>query len=237
MLNKIKRLFEGGRPAVSVEEKGPGQIVIRAGQEELSVSLPYPDFAQTKAVPRSPITLVSPECPYCGVIQDPPPTRRKKCRDCKETIYTWTDQETRKKELLTSAQHAGREREAWDARWRALNTQVVEGSRSGDWHTVKMAHFQQALMVFNRGRDHQRLAAESRKSELRHYGTLFPAARVTVSTAGEAACSECQPLEGKAYGVDEALRLMPIPHTSCRTWADRNQHGGWCRCSYNPIIT
>lgn len=236
MFNKMKRLFGGIPPEVTVEEKGIGKIVIKADKENPSISLPYPDFSHIQNVPRSPITLVSPACPQCGVIQDPPPTRKKKCRDCKETIYTWTDQETRKKELLTYTQHAKREREAWDARWQACNAQVIEGSRLGNWHTVKMAHFQQALMLFKRGRDHQMLAAESRKSELRHYGSLLKDAHVTISTTGDAACSTCKPHEGKKYSTEEALKLMPIPHTSCLTWANQNPHGGWCRCSYIPII-
>ena len=65
----------------------------------MSVSPPYPGFPKHEPLP--PIVLDNAACPYCGVVQDPPPTRRKKCQDCKETIYTWTDQESRRKYLLT----------------------------------------------------------------------------------------------------------------------------------------
>ena len=94
-------------------------------------------------------------------------------------------------------------------------------------------------MLFGRGRDHQQLAAESRKSELWYYQAAYRSLdiqRVTIATSGEASCPECQPLEGREFSIDEALKLMPIPCKTCQTWANENPHGGWCRCSYNPVV-
>ena len=226
---------------IVVEEVAPGQVSVRGPDVELSVSLPRPEFSIPKPHPSPPIVLDSAACPYCGVIQEPPPTRRKRCRDCKETIFTWTDQESRRKFLLTREDHSRIQQEEWDAEWKALNYQVIEGSRTGDWHKAKMAHFRQALMLFQKGRDHHRLASESRKSELRYYRT-FPSyqnlgvTHVTIWTAEEAACEECRSLHGKVFEIDQALEVMPIPVRTCRTRADKNEHGGWCTCSYNPVI-
>ena len=240
MLRRIRQML-GGKPTkhVVIEEKAPGQVTIKSPGVDLSVSLPYPSFP--KQEPPPPIVLDSPACPYCGVIQDPPPTRRKKCRDCKETIHTWTNQETRRKYLLTLKDRDRIRREEWDAEWKVLNSQVIEGVSSGDWHSVKMAYFRQALMLFQKGGDHQRLALESRKSELRYYQNFesyqrMGVTRVTISTAEEASCAECRSLQGKDFGIHDALELMPIPVHSCQTWADKNEYGGWCRCSYNPVI-
>ena len=44
--------------------------------------------------------------------------------------------------------------------WRALNQQFIDAAKAGDWHAMKMAHFQQAMMNFRRGRNHRRLAGE-----------------------------------------------------------------------------
>ena len=89
-----------GKPAqIYIEEQELGQESIKGPSVEMSVSPPYPGFPKHEPLP--PIVLDNAACPYCGVVQDPPPTRRKKCQDCKETIYTWTDQESRRKYLLT----------------------------------------------------------------------------------------------------------------------------------------
>ena len=240
MLRRIRKML-GGNPAKSVviEERAPGQVAIKGLGVDLSVSLPYPDFPRQEPLPT--IVLDSPACPYCGVIQDPPPTRRKKCRDCKEIIHTWTDQDARRKYLLTQKDHDRIRLEEWDTEWKALNSQVIEGVSSGDWHNVKMAHFRQALMLFHKGRDHQRLALESRKSELRYYQNhesyqALGITKVTISTAEEASCAECRPLQGKEYSIDDALELMPIPVHTCQMWVDQNEYGGWCRCSYSPVM-
>ena len=50
----------------------------------------------------SPNELVDPACPYCGVIQDPPPKRQKKCADCGQSIYVRKDGNRRR--LMTETQ-------------------------------------------------------------------------------------------------------------------------------------
>ena len=239
MIGWIVRILRSKPTPAITKDEGPGQVSVKGPGVELSVSLPNADFPEYHPLP--PIVLDSPACPYCGIIQEPPPTRRRRCRDCKETIFTWTDQQSRRKFLLTQEDHSRIRREEWDLQWNALNSQVIDGSRTGDWHKVKMACFQQALMLFRKGHDHQLLAAESRKSELLHYRSLtsyreMGVSRVTISTVEEAACEECRSLQGAVFEIDLALKLMPIPVRSCGTWADKNEHGGWCRCSYSPII-
>ena len=237
MLRKLRDRFHK-KPDLEIEEIAPGNLKLKAGDVEVSVALPQPEFPMPEPLP--PITLVSPACPYCGVLQEPAPTRRRKCRDCGETIHIRTDQEERKKYLLTKEEADRLEREDWDKRRRELNQTVIEAARNNDWHTMKMAHFQQALMLFRRGGDHHQLAAESRKSELRYFRAVYQemgGERVTVSTAGEQACAECRRLEGQELSIDEAMELMPIPIKACKTWADKNPNGGWCRCSYSPVTT
>ncbi len=49
-----------------------------------------------------PNELVDPACPYCGVVQDPPPKRKKKCADCGQSIYFRKDGNRRR--LMTETQ-------------------------------------------------------------------------------------------------------------------------------------
>jgi hypothetical protein len=234
MLRKIGKLF-GGKPSdqITVEDKGLGNVVLKSGKHELSVSLTYPEFPDRQPLP--PIVLDAPACPYCGVIQEPPPTRRKKCRDCKETIFTWTNQETRRKFLVTEKEYNHIRQEEWDAEWKRLHNLVKEGKRSSDWQGIKIAHFSQALMLFNKGRDHHSLALASRQAELQHYRSIG-IEKVSILGSGDASCGECRQLDGTEFGVGEALALLPIPVHACDTWTDRNEHGGWCRCIYSPIF-
>ena len=98
--------------------------------------------------PLPPITLADAACPYCGVIQELPPQRRKKCRDCGEVIFPKTDHATRIRYLLTRSDANEWDRKEKDDEWKSLNRQVVEAYGKGDFHTAKMAHFRLALMLF-----------------------------------------------------------------------------------------
>lgn len=183
--------------------------------------------------------LESPACPYCGIVQDPPPKRKKKCRDCGLAIYVKKRPDGQK--YLTTEREAKRlDQEQRDAKWSELNRQAIDSSTTGDWHAVKMAHFQQALMLFQEGRDHHQLAQESRKAELRHYLGVremgLGSGKVKISTAREASCPTCRPLQGKVFGIEEALAEMPIPVRECQFRKDKKPHGGWCRCLYLPVL-
>ena len=61
---------------------------------------------EAKPASRPPVTLVSTDCPYCGLSLSPPPDRQGECPGCGKTIRTWLDLETREKHLLTQTQHA-----------------------------------------------------------------------------------------------------------------------------------
>ena len=50
------------------------------------------------------------------------------------------------------------------------------------------------------------------------------------------ACPECKQHDGETYTLDEALRLMPIPHLEC-TFQLNKDAPGWCRCVYISIAS
>ena len=107
------------RDALFPRPEGPEQGRSSAGEDQTPQSkvTTFADLPQRSG----PIELVSPACPYCGVIQDPPPQRRKKCRDCGETIHTRTDRIEGKKYLLTADEAARREQE-----WRETGRGYVQ---------------------------------------------------------------------------------------------------------------
>ena len=237
----VKRLFAKRPPELEIEQLEPGDVVVRAGGHELTVSLPSLDLSSNDDdfEPLPPIKLDSPACPYCGIIQDPPPQRRKKCRDCGELMYTWTDYDSRVKYLLTAAQSKRQAQKERDERWVELNQQTLDAYRTGDFHSAMMAHYEQARILFERGADHHRTAQAACKDELRHYrqnGRSLGVDTVVIRTLEEAACAVCAPFEGRAFSIKEALKLMPIPHRDCETLGNENKYGGLCRCSYEPVI-
>ena len=119
-------------------------------------------FPSKRPAPLPLITLLSPACPYCGVIQEPPPMRRRKCRDCGQIIHVRTDREERKKYLLTAeeaerraAKDAGLARERRNEEWKQLSEQVRVGMQAGDLQSLQAAYQQQARILFVEGRPHR----------------------------------------------------------------------------------
>ena len=109
------------RDALFPRPEGPEQGRSSAGEDQTPQSkvTTFADLPQRSG----PIELVSPACPYCGAVQDPPPQRRKKCRDCGEVIHTRTDRVERKRYLLTADEAERRKRE-----WRETGQGYVQHS-------------------------------------------------------------------------------------------------------------
>ena len=246
MLRWLKQIFRG-KPQRR-ERASPPPIIKRKPKPSKRGSLP-------------PIILDRPACPYCGVIQDPPPTRRRKCRDCGETIHTRTDRKKRRKYLLTADQAKQRDREEAerkaaeqveaerrkkqaerearrqrDIQWKELSKIAQKAMRARDWHTLSDVYRQQAYILFAEGRPHHDVAVEAQRFNLMHLHDLgIPAVRVMTSRDGRV-CDYCAPLDGKVFSVEEALEQMPLPSSSCVDGSHENAHGGRCRCVYRAMI-
>ena len=189
---------------------------------------------ESNALP--PITLTSPACPYCGVVQDPPPKRRKKCKDCGQVIHTWTDREARKKYLLTEQEARAQELSRRDTRWKELSEQVRVASQAGDLQALRLAYYQQAEILFAEGRNHLDARQLSASVELQHLKSIgIEMVRVRTSD-DERVCSHCRSWEGKVISVEDTLEQMPIPGPNCDDNRYGNPYGGRCRCSYEAIF-
>jgi len=96
--------------------------------------------------------------------------------------------------------------------------------------------FQSALTADKEGcpfRDH---LIESARDTLLLYKRFAPDIKVTISTAGRRhACSACKTQSGKVFSIDEALRLMPLPCSTC-SFSLFSTHPGYCRCIWLPVV-
>ncbi len=191
---------------------------------------------ETIGRPRSstPITLVSKMCPYCGEAQDPPPQRRKKCRDCGEVIFIRTSREEGKRYLLTAKQLGNFQRRQRDAQWKDLSRQLQRALQAGDLEALAQAYMGQASILFAEGRPHQHLSQEAVKAKLRQFDRLEIGSFEVLTSEDERVCMDCQVLQGIRFSVDDALTQPPLPNMTC-TDGD-NPHGGRCRCILRPIF-
>ena len=200
-------------------------------------------FPSTRPSPLPPITLSSPACPYCGVIQEPPPTRRRKCRDCGQVIHVRTDREERKKYLLTAEEAERRAtkeaqlaRERRNEEWRRLSEQVRVAMQAGDWKFLQSAYQQQANILFVEGRPHLHVAQEARRAHLMSFLETSIADVKVRTSDDERVCAYCQSLDRKVFTIQEALEAMPIPGPICTDGNQQTPHGGRCRCDYSPVF-
>ena len=200
-------------------------------------------FPSKRPGPLPPITLSSPACPYCGVIQEPPPARRRKCRDCGQIIHVRTDREERKKYLLTAeeaerraAKEAQLARERRNEEWKRLSELVRVAMQSNDLQSLQSAYQQQANILFVEGRPHLHVAQLARRTELMHLLDLDVAEVKVMTAEDERVCAHCQSLDGRVFAIQEALEALPIPSPYCTDGNEQNPHGGRCRCLYNPVF-
>ena len=181
------------------------------------------------------LTSVSTACPYCGVVQNPPPQRKKKCRDCGQPIYV-EKHEDGHTYLLTEKEAQKLEGEARDQRFKVLSAQVRIALQAGDWEAARLAYSGQARLLFHEGRNHHSTAQEAQRCALRSMHEIG-IKMVRVSTSQDkGVCSTCLALEGKVFSVKDALEQMPLPGQQCEDGKQQNPHGGWCRCLYTPVI-
>ena len=200
-----------------------------------SDGLPIVGLSQPVA-PLPPTILVSPACPYCGVIQEPPPTRRRKCRGCDQLIYIGTDLLERKRYLLTKEEAELAECERRDARWKELSQQVKDAMQAGDWQALRMTYNELASILFAEGRPHNHIKQEAMKAALMGFQQVGIDRVQVLTCKDEKVCNGCNVLENTIFTVAEASELMPIPGLNCKDGEDMNPHGGRCRCLYIAVI-
>ena len=149
MLSKFKQWLFPSHEDLELRKQELQRRIAERKSKSQAGAVTHVSFPSERPGPVPPVTLCSPACPYCGVIQEPPPMRRRKCRDSGQIIHVRTDREERTKYLLT-AEEAER-RTATDARlagerrndeWKRLSEQVRDAMQAGDWKSLQAAYQQ-----------------------------------------------------------------------------------------------
>ena len=243
MLSKFKRWLFPSPEELELRKQELQRRIAERKSKSQPDAVTRVSFPSMRPSPLPPITLSSPACPYCGVIQEPPPMRRRKCRDCGQIIHVRTDREERKKYLLTAeeaerrvAQDARLARERRNEEWKQLSEQVRVAMQAGDWHTLQAAYLQQSRILFVEGRPHRHVAQEAIRAQLMNLLELGIAGVEVMTSDDERVCAHCQSLDGKVFTIQEALEAMPIPGPNCTDGKEQNPHGGRCRCVYSPVF-
>ena len=243
MLSKFKQwLFPSPEKLELRKQELQRRIAERKSKSQPAV-VTRVSFPSTRPSPLPPITLSSPCCPYCGVIQEPPPTRRRKCRDCGQTIHVRTDREERKKYLLTAeeaermaAKDAGHARQQRNEEWKQLSEQVRVAMQAGDWKSLQAAYQQQARILFIESRPHRHVSQEATRARLMSLLEIGVADVEARTADDERVCAHCQSIDGKVFTIQEALETMPMPGPNCTDGNEQNPHGGHCRCVFAVVI-
>ena len=114
----------------------------------------------------------------------------------------------------------------------SLLTRIIADTT--DLHKRKMAWSHLAIYAEAEDRPFYEYLVESIRCELHRYKQRG-VKKVEIITAGHGnACLECESHERETFDIDDAIRLMPIPRSTCtRTIA--GVRPGFCRCSYVPL--
>jgi len=116
----------------------------------------------------------------------------------------------------------------------SLLARVVE--ETNDLHKRKMALGHLAVYAEQDGQPFHEYLVEANRCELHRYKQQG-VKKVEILTAGTGnACTECGSNAQKIFEIDDALRLMPLPHPRC-THTIAGTRPGFCRCSYIPAFT
>ena len=173
MLSKFKRWLFPSPEELELRKQELQRPIVERKSRSQPEAVTRVSFPSKRPTPLPPVILSSPACPYCGVIQEPPPMRRRKCRDCGQIVHVRTDREEPKKYWLTAeeaerraAKDARLARERRNEEWRQLSEQVRVAMQAGDLQSLQAAYQQQARIVFVEGRPHLHVAQEATRAQL-----------------------------------------------------------------------
>jgi uncharacterized Zn finger protein (UPF0148 family) len=124
---------------------------------------------------------------------------------------------------------------ATDDREAVISLVTCVERKTNDLHKRKMSLLLLAAYAEEDGRPFHEYLIKAKLCEL-HYYKQSHVKRVEILTAGSGnACTECESNAQKVFEIDDALRIMPLPHPMCtRTIAGKRP--GFCRCSYIPAL-
>lgn len=206
-------------------------------------SCPYCEY-DLKAMPQR-----KRKCPSCQrpiYVKSTPNNRIKRIMTDAQAIAAeeeWNLYNTRQNSLSVlfpfglTEQDIERERDLGviDDRTAVISLVTCVERETNDLHKRKMSLLLLAAYAEEDGKPFHEYLIKANLCEL-HYYKQSQVKRVEILTAGHGnACTACESIAQKVFEIDDALRIMPLPHPMCtRTIAGKRP--GFCRCSYIPAF-
>lgn len=132
------------------------------------------------------------------------------------------------------ASNHGQEEAEWHAGYKILTDQLTQAE---DHHGRKMGNLRLAIWAEKHAQDFRLYLTAMFKEELLELQAqpgIVVGIEIRASTL-PGVCDVCQSSNGQRLSVDEALRLMPLPHQGCQ--CEGSEGGmGYCRCEYRPLL-
>lgn len=203
-------------------------------------------------------TPVEQACPYCAVVLDPPPLRKKRCTDCKQFIYVrkrpngaerylWREDQLpdldAEGDLYEVFQSSGLSFDDTMARyakqhggrpedilWAVRQEQFDVAWADKNWHALQLIQFQRAWQLYREGRDPVGELTWEREFELREHAER---GRTKVKVMADE-CASCQELDGAIFSITDALATPRLPVRDC-TASRGSSERGWCQCRYSAV--
>lgn len=117
-----------------------------------------------------------------------------------------------------------------DVTWSIYNQLTLKFAKVGDLDHLSAVYSGMASFLWHSHKDFRKCMAESVRHRLllfKQYG--FKTARVYAYSFGD--CKACEALTDKTFGVNEALKDIPLPPKDCTCVLDKNLEAGYCGCS------
>lgn len=113
-----------------------------------------------------------------------------------------------------------------DAYFYLLNNKIKKSRSNSE---KAQLFYLKALLLDSSGKDFTEDLVESRRLELMHLKTHEFVRKVQIISNPDS-CKVCKADSDKVLSIEEALKLMPLPHKSCTR--PFHSEKGFCRCTY-----
>lgn len=190
-------------------------------------------------------------CPYCGFKFEDIPQRKRKCPDCKNTIYIiknekgillMTEDQHREYEIIKTLNMVGFTEKAFglykhdyfqkfgdsakydEFLWSLFNFVLNEKAKIQEFNHMGILYNLLANLVKDQPAEYMKIRKLSMGMELFEYKKTGLNLLVEIISCSDS-CESCKILSKKRMSLSEAIKILPLPHEHCT-------HKMGCRCCY-----
>lgn len=116
-----------------------------------------------------------------------------------------------------------------DKKWHELQKNVDDLIKKDDFQGLSFNYYQMAVQLWNEKRPFIHILKLAKEFELRNIKRS--SCKIVEIRTTSNSCTNCKNLNETKMSIEDALRTMPLPCTSCIF-----DKVGFCRCIYLPVI-